>query len=118
MEIGNEKEAEKVSRGAAAIPEDEKEEAVEAETAEATEKSETAGSKLVGKRRGRAPIEGMSLRRVFIFVSPEDLERLNEDGRQLSMIGREALSRCLHRPCPRRTSPLARRRRRGRPPGT
>ncbi len=49
------------------------------------------------KRRGRAPIEGKSLRRLLVFVSDEDLERLKEDGRPLSTIGREALKDWLEK---------------------
>jgi hypothetical protein len=32
--------------------------------------------KPAGKRRGRAPLEGKSLKRLLIFVSDEDLEKL------------------------------------------
>ena len=83
----------------AASPElEEKVEEDEEETSQEIEPTaSTAGPKLVGKRRGRAPIEGKSLRRLLIFVSDEDLEKLKEDGRPLSTIGRLAIKEWLEK---------------------
>jgi hypothetical protein len=69
----------------------------EKEETEEESPGETATPKLVTKRKGRQPVEGKALRRLLVFMSDEDLEKLKEDGRPLSTIAREAIKEWIQK---------------------